>query len=119
LDERGSDCGAKNYIRITLTDSLVKKLTWRYIMVGSKPVLLTPEVIKNYIGKEVKLRSPQVCIGKKLCNICAGDFYYMVDDMNIGLSASKIATTLTNLNMKKFHDNVIHFKKIDPEDMLM
>ena len=88
-------------------------------MVGNKPLLLTPDNISSYVGKEVELRSPMSCISDKICNVCAGDFYYMVEDMNIGLSASKIATTLTNLNMKKFHENVIKFSTIDVDDMFL
>lgn len=88
-------------------------------MENGKPKLLTNENISSYIGKVVQLRSPMVCIGKKICNICAGDFNYMVDDKNIGLSASKIGNALTNLNMKKFHDNVVHFAQIDVDDMFM
>ena len=43
----------------------------------------------------------------------------MIDDKNIGLSASKIATTRTNLSMKKFHDNVIKFSTVDVDDMFL
>lgn len=119
LDEKGSDCGSKRTIPTLITDSLASKLTWRYIMENGKPKLLTPDNIQNYEGKVVQLRSPMVCIGKKICNICAGNFNYMINDRNIGLSASKIGNSITNLNMKKFHDNVIHFKGIDIDDMFM
>lgn len=119
LDEKGSDCGAKHGINILITDFNKNSYKWRYIMVNGKPVLLNDANINNYVGKVVNLRSPMACIGKCICNKCAGDFYYMIGDRSIGLSASKIGNTLTNLNMKKFHDNVVKFSKIDINDMFL
>lgn len=119
LDVKGSDCGSKRGIRITLTKDNKSKFVSRYIIQNKKPVLLTEDNIDSFIGTEVELRSPMGCIGDKICNVCAGDFYYKVGSTSIGMSASKIATTLTNLNMKKFHNNVITYKRIDANNMLI
>ena len=59
-----------------------------------------------------------MCIGKKICNKCAGDLYYKLGITNVGLTASKVATVLTNLNMKKFHDSTTRYHKIDVENCL-
>lgn len=99
-----------------------KKHLYRYIIEGNKLVQLTSDNIDKYLDKQVMMRSPMSCILTKkglLCNKCVGDFYYRIDNRNIGLSASKVGTTLTNLGMKKFHDNVIKYKLIDPEDLLI
>lgn len=119
LDVKDSDCGSKRGIRITLTSSNKSKFLSRYVIHNKKPVLLTEKNIDSFVGTQVELRSPMGCIGDKICNVCAGDFYYKVGSTSIGMSASKIATTLTNLNMKKFHNNVIKYKRIDSKNMLI
>ena len=40
-----------------------------------------------------------MCIGKRICNHCVGDMFYKLGIQNAGLSTSKVATALTNLNM--------------------
>lgn len=119
LDVKGSDCGSKRGIHMVLTPSNKSKFLSRYVIHNKKTVLLTEENIDSFVGTQVELRSPMGCIGDKICNVCAGDFYYKVGSTSIGMSASKIATTLTNLNMKKFHNNVITYKRIDSKNMLI
>lgn len=117
-----SDCGTKRGIPTLITEKNHTKYIRRYIMQNGKPVELTEENIRNYIGKTVELRSPMSCLKTKngcLCHLCVGDFPYMVGNLNIGLSASKIGTTMTNMGMKKFHNNVIKYHKINPEEMLI
>jgi len=59
---------------------------YRYIVENDKLVCLTPDIISNYIGKTVRMRSPMYCIDKKcICNKCAGDNFYKLDKKNIGL----------------------------------
>jgi len=122
LDDKGSDCGTKRGIMLTLSDNNYKDYIYRYITVSGKSVLLTNENIKKYIGKTVELRSPMTCIKTRkgaICNMCGGEFYYMVDNKSIGLSASRIGNALTKYNMKKFHDNVIKTTDVDLDDLLI
>lgn len=118
LDEHGTDCGTKRGI-----ETVVKqKHIYRYIIENGKLVLLNDDNIQKYLGKTVMMRSPLSCILTKrgrICNKCVGEFHYMVDNMNIGLSASKVGTSLTNLGMKKFHNNVLKYHQLDPNDMLL
>ena len=79
-------------------------------MNGSK-VLLTRETAKKYVGKTIHLYSPFGCIGvgknnECLCEKCAG----IQNSKYVGLNSNKVATVLTNLNMKKFHDSHFDFK---------
>ena len=101
LGDKGSDCSTKRGIQIELTEYNYMNYIYRYIMIMGKPVLLTSENIKKYVGKTVEMRSPMTCIkteNGELCNICGGDFYYMVDNKAIGLSASRIGNALTKYN---------------------
>ena len=123
LGEKDSDCGSKGYITIKIPEKKFSDFLYRYIIEGNKLVMLDDDNIKNYIGKEVKLRSPMFCIGvgkdKCLCNKCAGDFYYKIGKKNIGLLCSRPAETTKVLGMKKFHSNLIENYQIDVDDMLL
>lgn len=119
VDEPGSDCGTIGTLDIQLTDKNKSLYEYRYIKEKNGELkCLTPDIIGNYVGKTVKMRSPMLCVGKKICNKCAGDLYYKLGIKNVGLTASKVATVLTNLNMKKFHDSTIRYHKIDAENCL-
>ena len=94
-----------------------------YIVDGGKFVKLTNENKSKYVGKEVKLRSPMYCkgVGKNrcLCNICAGDFNYMINKLNIGLTVNKAATTITQMNLQKFHQNAVKIRQFNVDDMII
>ena len=123
LGDKDSDCGTKGYIKIKIPQKKFSDFLYRYIIEGSKLVMLTDENIRKYIGKEVKLRSPMYCIGvgpeKCVCNKCAGDFYYKIGKKNIGLLCSRPAETTKRLSMKKFHSNLIENFTINVDDMLL
>lgn len=99
LDEPGSDCGTKKTLDITISDYNKKDYLYRYIDVNGKLLLLDRDNIDAFVGKTVKMRSPMMCIGEKICNHCVGDLYYKLGIKNAGLTASRVATTLTRLNM--------------------
>lgn len=119
LDEHGTDCGTKKTIEVKLTQKNAKDFEYRYIVVGSNLVCLTPENMPKYIGKTVHMRSPMYCLGEKTCNICAGEMNYKLGILRIGLGCSKVATTLSRLNMKKFHISNLSSKQINVDDMLI
>ena len=124
LADKGSDCGTKGTIQVKLTKGNKKDFLYRYIVdkkKGSKLIKLDDDNYDKYIGQTVEMRSPMMCLTVKgcLCNACCGDFYYMINNRKIGLTTSKVATTLTRLNMKKFHENLIISKKIDPDSMFL
>ena len=117
LDAKGTDCGSKNTINFVLTDDA--KVDYRYIVDNGKLVLLTKENRSKYTGKMIHMRSPMCCLGKKICNICGGEQYYIQQIENIGLMGVKLSGALTNGNMKKFHSNLIKSTSIDPKTMIM
>ena len=119
LDDLGSDCGTKYYNTVKMTDKTAKLFVNRYILDSSgELVILKPDNIKQYVGKEVKMRSPMFCKGDKICNKCAGDFFYKMNIKNAGLLTSTLSGTLMNLSMKKFHDSTVKFNKIDIEEYI-
>lgn len=115
IDDVGSDCGTEKTLDFVLEEKDVKDFMYRYINDNGNKILLTSKNAGSYVGKKIHLYSPMFCIGKKLCEKCAGK----QDSKFIGLDSNKIATTLTNLNMKKFHDATLRFNQIDSNDILM
>ena len=114
LDEKDSDCGSKNYLQITLTKANVDMFLYRYMIESNGSLtLLGRNNMNKYIGRLVKFRSPMYCIGKKICNKCAGEMYYKLGIMNAGLTTSRISSSILNMNLKKFHNVSVKLNKID------
>lgn len=103
LDEPGSDCGTKRTLRIKISPKNKKDFLYRYIKKGDSLELLTPQNIDKYSDKIVDMRSPMMCCGgDKICNKCIGEIFYKLGIENAGLTASRVATTLTRLNINFF-----------------
>ena len=119
LDVKDSDCGTNRYIEVKLTKSASRDFLYRFIIDNGKLVELTPEVMPKYIDKTVKMRSVIYCATDKKCNCCAGNMFYKLGLENAGLTSSRVATTLTVLGMKKFHDTVVKADEIDINDILL
>ena len=123
LGEKDTDCGSIGHITVTLTEKNYKDFLYRYVKTSKGLVMLDNENKNIFIGKTVKMRSPMYCIGigeeKCLCNKCSGDFYYKLGKRNIGLNTSRIASSLSQLNLQKFHENLVKTQQIDVNDMLI
>lgn len=118
FDEKGSDCRTKLSIPLKITKANTELLTNRYIMVSGKPKLITPENIDSYIGKVVQLRSPMICNGEKMCNICAGELYYQMGIENVGLVSNIVGSSMTTLELKRFHNSTIKLNEINIDDYI-
>ena len=119
LDEKGTDCHSKATVPIKLTESMRKDFIDRYIVENGKLVILNEENYSKYVGRTVNLRTRMFCVNDKVCNVCAGDSYYKLGITNIGLTGSRVASTLLNMSMKKFHDATTKMSEIDLDDMII
>lgn len=119
LDKKGTNCNSKVTIPITLTSSMKKDFIDRYIVENGKLVILNEDNYGKYVGKTVNLRTRLFCTSEKICNVCAGDSYYKLGVTNIGLTGSRVASTLLNMSMKKFHDATTKMSEIDLDDMII
>lgn len=116
LDELGSDCGSKEYLEIEITKENAELLDRRYIVnKEGKTKAVDKDMLKQYIGKKLRFRSPMTCKSDKICNICAGDMHLKMGIKNVGLITTAIGGSLTNVMMKAFHDASIKTDTIDPE----
>lgn len=119
LDKKGSDCGTKGTLTTTIQPNATKDFLYRYAVEGGKTVLMDEDNIKKYVGREIKLRSPMYCVGKKVCRICAGLMYEKLGIDNIGLTGARVSSTLLNLSMKKFHDTSSRLTEIKKETITL
>lgn len=117
LDEPGTDCGTKGVLKFTIRPSMKNDFLYRYMKEGSKLILLDETNIDKYLNREIQLRSPQYCIGEKLCSKCAGELYEKLKIKNIGLTASRASSTLLNLSMKKFHNTSASIYELDVKNL--
>lgn len=113
LDIPGSDCGTKRTTTVEFSKDNMSEFVDRYIKEGNKLVLLDRDTAPKYFGKTVQMRSPMYCKSQKICNKCAGEFYYKLKVRNIGLLANTISSMLLNASLKAFHD--MSLKPVKPD----
>lgn len=118
LDSAGTDCGSNHYLKILLTKDNKKFFNYRYIKKGNSLVLLNDDNIDSYLNQYIELRSPMYCKGKKICNKCAGESYYLLGIKNIGLTATKVSSTALNASLKQFHDQSIKLTSFEFEEYI-
>ena len=120
IGDPGSDCGTTFTLEYDFEESDIPDFQNRFIDVNGTKTLLTRENASKFVGRKIHLYSPFGCIGvgknhECLCEKCAG----IQTSKYVGLNSNKVATVLTNLNMKKFHDSTLRFNKIKPDDILL
>lgn len=119
LAPKGSDCKSKFTESVTLTKSNIGLYYYNYMVVGSKYVRLDPSMKSKYIGQTVKFRLPNCCTnGAKVCNICAGDRFYMMGIENIGLTTGRVSNSLLRARMKQAHDATVRMYTISLEELI-
>ena len=118
VDEDGTDCKTKSYIKVLITDSNWHKYEFQNIFEGDKTITLTDDVKSKYIGKIVKLRSPMCCLSENVCSACVGRLPYITGIKNIGITFATIPNTFLNAGMKKFHTSKINMNHVDPDKLI-
>lgn len=118
LDKAGTDCGTKGYTEVVVNDEIFKYFKYCYMIEGGKLVRLDLSNYDKYKGKKVKMRSADYCIGKKICNKCAGDTFYMLGIENVGLTTPRISNSMLRGRMKQSHDTTIKTFEITESDFL-
>ena len=117
LDDRGTDCHSKALLTVNLSEKNFSEYKYHYMVDDNKYVRLDNKNKDKYLGKTVKMRLPSTCTGKRICNICAGDRFYLLNIQNVGLTSSKLSNSLLNAKMKKSHDTTVRTFILDPDTM--
>lgn len=113
LGPKGSDCGTKRTITVTLDKNYMKLLMYSYIVEGNRLVRLDSTNMDKYKGKTVKMRFSSLCKNECICNKCAGDLYYLLNTPNIGTATPQLASSVKNIMMKSFHDSTEKFTQMN------
>ena len=99
-----SDCGTHQTIPFTITKFNKGHVLFRNILDGGKIVNLTPDTVDSYIGKRVRMFSPQCCLNKSICAKCGGRSFLNLGVQNAGLMVTEMTDVLLNLKLKSKHD---------------
>ena len=116
LGPKGSNCGTKRTITVTLNSTNMKLMMYSYIVEGSKLIRLDSTTIDKYKDKTVKMRFSSMCKSEHICNKCAGDLYYILGVENIGTATPQLASAVKNIMMAAFHNSTEHFIQMNAID---
>lgn len=119
LDERGSDCGTPHTATVILTESNMHYYLYHFIKSGSSYIRLEPSNQSKYLNKTVQIRLPDYCKGKKLCNRCAGDRYYLLGIDTIGLTFGRVSNSTLRAKMKKSHDSTVRTYVLKADELFV
>lgn len=116
LQIQDTDCGSKLGIRRTYDKTSINKLIGRYI-VDTKPVLISNiEQASEYIGKNLKVRSPMYCRlkgdGNSRCRICCGENLFKFPT-GFAIPATEVSGILLYASMKAMHGTVLSTAKLN------
>lgn len=119
IDKPGTDCGTKRGLNTVLTEDIADLFMYRNIMLADGTLVnITDDTKKDYIGKNVCIRSPMFCISEHPCAACAGKISEMMDMANLGLTTSRIANGLLNIKMKAWHNSKVTMNEVDLNTLL-
>lgn len=116
---RGSDCGTKRHITVTLTKKNIGE--WMYCFVinsNGTTTEITSDNCQSFIGKTVKMRFSSMCENKKdgaICEKCMGSLYNRIGITNVGLGSMIMMSAMKNAAMKRFHVSSISLTELDPD----
>lgn len=115
LDEPGSDCGTKKYIKVHFnTEKDVERWIYCYVIEGNNLVEITSKNMSKFVGKTVKMRYSSLCESKTgICNKCMGNLEYRRGSINAGIESTIIPSTMKNISMKYFHNSVQKLTTMD------
>jgi hypothetical protein len=108
------DCGSQLGTEIVLTENNRKKYLDFTAITEQGPVQLTEEVIGNYVGKHLKIRSPMYCrfSHTDFCEICVGP-RLAVNPTGASSAISDFGSTIMLMFMKANHGKALLLAKYD------
>lgn len=107
LSDNIEDCGSEDYLKVNVRDeSFASLLIGRYYYDEKENRLkcISFDNFNELVGKVIKLRSPIYCKSYKICNVCYGNYYYIMHSNQIGIIATQaIGERATQLVLRTFH----------------
>lgn len=99
-----SDCGTKSTIPFTITQSNKQHILYRNIIADGKSLMTDITNIDQFVGKTVRVYSPQCCLNNKICAKCAGKVFSNLGVSKAGLLTTEVTMKLLNLKLKSKHN---------------
>ncbi len=123
----GINCGSKKGIKRILTDKMKQQTINRYIIgihengkdvIFKEPILITEDNIKEYMYKEIIVRSVGYCLneGDTICITCAGSNYK--DGESTTLTLTDISHSILMSRMKAVHGSALSVTKLELKEVL-
>jgi len=108
-----TDCGSTLGDEEVITDQHLG----RYVLVGTKAVLIDTETLKKFKGKLSTLRSPMFCkLEKDFCVKCVGE--NMKDyEKGVSLMAIEVGGSILAMSLARFHSVGLELTKVSIEDL--
>lgn len=118
---KGSDCGTKRYITVTLTKKNISLWMYSFYLNNGKLTEITSENADKLIGKTIKMRYSGLCEAKDgcICEKCMGTLYNRLNIENVGLGVMIIASGIKRAAMKAFHDSSLNLYEINPDNIFI
>ncbi len=113
-------CDTTKAVSRVITKDNYFKLANRYIKVNNNWVLVeSKEKAKDYIGKEVLIRSSMYCThpGNKICYQCASEIYKEMPNGTTNI-ASQLSAVLMSMFLKLMHGSETQSTKIKLDDLI-
>lgn len=108
-----SDCHTRYYQKITLNDMNIEMYLWKFVVGDNGLTQITPDNMKQFIGKPLRMRSTQYCGSEKMCSKCAGTLYSTLNIEDAGITSSIIPVTIQQIAMKSMHDATIKTNRMN------
>ena len=113
------DCGSTKGVKVKTNNKF--DLLEKFAIVNGKPVKITIDNVKSFLGKEITLRNPLYCKQKNdcYCSTCVGEAPFKIantDKIPLGILIFEVSTGLLNAYMSATHNltqGVIRIKSLD------
>lgn len=116
---KDTDCLSSLGIRRTFNDENKNQLIGRYIIVGSKTILVDETNISSLINKQLIVRSPMYCKlpGDTLCKTCAGEKLFKFPT-GLTIPLTEISAIILASSMAAMHGKALATAKLDIKKVL-
>lgn len=94
-DVQGTDCGTRKGIKVRFTKERLYDFRYQNIQKDDGTLVnINQDTYKEFLGKDVVIRSPMYCMGIKYCSACAGKRFDFLDSHVNDPSLAKILISL-------------------------
>lgn len=108
------DCGVKKGMEWLITDYNYGMFNGLWMIKGNELELLNADIVKQYIGKKITVRTPMLCKNPppSFCAKCAGKEVSLLPN-SVHITASNINSIYMGVSMSAMHGKVLKTRKFN------